>query len=730
MRPGRPGSFRPFASGGGRTIGAILATFALMFALSLALSIIATSRSHGRAALVEVAARQRTLAERYVQSILLVRSGRQADPATLASLLSASSDALLEGGTVPEVPGDDDETTLSRASSPTLRAQLTQERRLVSDLTATGAAYVANQPLGGVQLSANETIATTDPLQRLRVLAALTSNVALDVARTIAAEDDQNISGLIAMEIALGVGGLLLSLLLAWGLVAITRRRTVHFRSLVQSSTDLVVVLGAGGCRYASRSLSSLTGRSQGELLRGGFEALVHEDDRGKLEGAREHGEPRELILRLPNAHGEWRYLEAHVTDLRHDRHVAGVVLNARDITERLALERQMSQQAERDRFGSQLVEALEMADEEGSAYEVIERAMSEVDEHTPMELLLSDSSRARLKRVASSPSAGSPACPVQSPFSCAAVRRGSAAVFQSSESLNACPKLRGRKSGPCSAACVPVGFMGRALGVLHVTGPAGQPPDAETLEQLKTLAAQAGNRIGTVRAFEKTQLQAATDSLTGLPNRRTAQTELRALVKGGYDFALAFADLDAFKQLNDKHGHDAGDRALRLFSQVCQSVLRERDIVARWGGEEFMLVLPALDAQRAVAVLERLRERLAESHLGEHPRFTASFGVTDSREASTMEQLVQIADAALYASKAAGRDRITTGSALPDLPDLLVPDPVVAETLVERVAGEAQADAAEDRGLGEESYTRPGRAALHAAADEEEPSPNGIEIR
>ena len=87
----RTRAFRPFASGGGRTVAAILVTFALIFGLSVALSIMATDRSRGRAAVVQVADRQRTLAERYVQSILLVRAGEQADPATLASLLRSSA---------------------------------------------------------------------------------------------------------------------------------------------------------------------------------------------------------------------------------------------------------------------------------------------------------------------------------------------------------------------------------------------------------------------------------------------------------------------------------------------------------------------------------------------------------------------------------------------------------------------------------------------------------------
>ncbi|MGN6798310.1 MAG: diguanylate cyclase, partial [Gaiellaceae bacterium] len=381
-----------------------------------------------------------------------------------------------------------------------------------------------------------------------------------------------------------------------------------------------------------------------------------------RFQSAQESGSVKELVFRMRNSAGEWRHLEAHLTDLRSDRHVRGVVVNSRDITERVRLEQELTRQAQRDNFGSQLVEALEMADEESAAYDVVRRAMVEISEHTPMELLLSDSSRAHLDQTAVHPLAGAPSCPVESPYSCVAVRRGHAVVFETSEALNACPKLRDREQGACSAVCVPISFMGRSLGVLHATGPDGVSPNKEQVEQLTTLATQAGARIGTVRAFEKTQLQAQTDGLTGLINRRTLETELRELMRQGRPFALALADLDHFKKLNDTHGHEEGDRSLRLFSHVVRQVLRDHDLVARWGGEEFLIALPDADCDAAVEVMSRIRAHLARSLDGGRVRFTASFGVTDSTAAPSLQELIQLADVGLYQSKAAGRDRTTVG--------------------------------------------------------------------
>ena len=342
-------AFRPFADRGRRAIAAILLTFALFSALSVTLSIWATKRSQNQASVVEVAARQRTLAERYVSETLLARGGARADPGHTGSLLVRSARVLLDGGTAPSVNGDDDETTLSAASGSMVRRQLEQERRLAADLTATGRAFLAHRAAAAIPLTAHEHLRFRSPLERLRVIAALTSNVSLNAARTIANQTDDNINALITTQVALGGAGLLISLALAFALIAAARRQTAHFRSLVTSSTDLVLVFGAGGCRYGSKSVAAMLGRPDGELLGDGFTSFVNPEDRVMVQEACAHGEPRGIVFRIVNRFGEWRHLEAHVTDLRDDRRVRGVVLNARDISERVRLEDELTRQAFHD---------------------------------------------------------------------------------------------------------------------------------------------------------------------------------------------------------------------------------------------------------------------------------------------------------------------------------------------------------------------------------------------
>ena len=279
------------------------------------------------------------------------------------------------------------------------------------------------------------------------------------------------------------------------------------------------------------------------------------------------------------------------------------------------------------------------------------------------MELLLSDSSRANLSRVATSPGVEAPGCQVKSPFSCVAVRRGTAVVFDSSESLNACPQLRGRAVGPLLGGVRSRELHGpRPRRAAH-HGPGGKGPLRRGRRRSSRCSpGRPDARIGTVRAFEKTQLQASTDSLTGLVNRRTAEKDLRELMQAARPFAVVIADLDKFKQLNDTHGHEAGDRALRLFSQTAEQALRDNDLVARWGGEEFVIVLPDLDRFQAVKVLERMRHDLAAAHSGTRcGSRRALVSLTPARPTASRSCSASPTGDCTNPRKA-GRDRVTVG--------------------------------------------------------------------
>jgi diguanylate cyclase (GGDEF)-like protein len=326
-----------------------------------------------------------------------------------------------------------------------------------------------------------------------------------------------------------------------------------------------------------------------------------------------------------------------------------------RDIAHRDAVQTRTTR---RNEFEGQLQRALEMAKAEEPVFDLVTQALSDAAPDMRAELLLADSSKAHFRQVLVSPPASEESgCVVVFPDDCPATGRGQSMVFPESTAIDACPYLRGRA---CSALCVPVSIGGNSVGVVHVTSVDGSPPSDEIRSDVEVVVRRASERLAMLRAFQVSETEANSDSLTGLLTRRSLQSRTRDVRESGHSFAVAYGDLDHFKQLNDVFGHDAGDRALRTFSQVLRDALRPSDIACRYGGEEFVIVLPACGTDEAVAVLGRVRERIARRlESGNLPHFTVSFGVASSEQAADLEGVVALADEALLRAKAAGRDQI-----------------------------------------------------------------------
>jgi diguanylate cyclase (GGDEF)-like protein len=326
---------------------------------------------------------------------------------------------------------------------------------------------------------------------------------------------------------------------------------------------------------------------------------------------------------------------------------------------------RQLTADAERGAQLQIISEALDLAADEDDVHRIVEHATAILAPGVPAELLVNDEEASRLRQVAVNPTSPAPNCPVTDISGCVAIRRGHTSTFESPDSLNSCPFLRDRPKGPCSAVCVPATANGHVLGVMHSTGPVDHPPSPAVVEQLVTIVSQASTRIASMRTLETTRTLASTDTLTGLANRRTLETRLGDLLRTSTPFVLAVADLDHFKVVNDTYGHEFGDRALQLFASVLAQNVRGRDLVARFGGEEFVLVYPEMDLQRSMEVIERIRSALARAvRDAGGPEFTCSFGVTSSTVAGDVETIVRIADAGLHLAKERGRNRVVYADA------------------------------------------------------------------
>jgi len=187
---------------------------------------------------------------------------------------------------------------------------------------------------------------------------------------------------------------------------------------------------------------------------------------------------------------------------------------------------------------------------------------------------------------------------------------------------------------------------------------------------RLSALRQRLGQQKAALReALERNVELAERDALTGLYNRRRATEMLDLFAKQaarGGRFALAVVDIDHFKLVNDTHGHAAGDLVLQAFATEASATLRNGDLLARWGGEEFLLLLPGGDTGSAHVLAERLREHTASINValpqGEIVSFTVSIGVTSLREGELTSKALERADAALYRAKAGGRNRVENG--------------------------------------------------------------------
>ncbi len=174
-----------------------------------------------------------------------------------------------------------------------------------------------------------------------------------------------------------------------------------------------------------------------------------------------------------------------------------------------------------------------------------------------------------------------------------------------------------------------------------------------------------------TVRAQRRLLEFASIDPLTGLYNRRhflaTATQEHARSERYGGPLCVAQADLDHFKRVNDQLGHEAGDAVLRHVSHVIRSTARGADCVCRWGGEEFMLLLPQTSIDEAVVLAERIRQQVSEAPLlvaGQGCHITMTLGVAMLNPGEAFDHAIRRADKALYAGKAARRNRAVLAAA------------------------------------------------------------------
>ena len=267
----------------------------------------------------------------------------------------------------------------------------------------------------------------------------------------------------------------------------------------------------------------------------------------------------------------------------------------------------------------------------------------------------------------------------------CWGLRRGRVNISLTNDPKLACTHIG--PSIPQYALCVPMMAHGEILGTLYLdTGldqkQAAVKPLTEAQERtIRTLSEHLSLAVANLNLRESLRIQSIRDPLTGLFNRRymeeSLERELRRALRKEAPLSVLMADIDHFKRFNDTWGHEAGDAVLRELARLLQSQLRAEDIACRYGGEEFLLVLPEADLEAAKTFAERLQTAVRATQVQHYGKvlegITLSIGVACyPQHATSVEALVHVSDAALYRAKENGRNQsVTAEGRLDDNPSI-----------------------------------------------------------
>jgi diguanylate cyclase (GGDEF)-like protein len=311
----------------------------------------------------------------------------------------------------------------------------------------------------------------------------------------------------------------------------------------------------------------------------------------------------------------------------------------------------------------SEFTEALQVTEGEEEAHHLLKRHLERSVPGSAVVVLNRNNSADRLEATTGVPAAPGLAerLAAARPRDCVAVRL--ARLHQESSgtdpliSCGLCRHVEGHK------ACKPLLVGGEVIGSVLLSSE--QRLDEGDQARVRDSVDQAAPVLANLRNLAIAELRAATDSLSGLPNFRAVQDTLKRLVAQAsrmvWPLSAVLLDLDHFKQINDTFGHARGDEVLAAVGVVLQTTVRDSDFVGRYGGEEFIMLLPDTPREGAAQMAERVRVAIAEiGVLGDERQVTASFGVAAfPDDAPDVTRLVRNADRALYRAKANGRNRV-----------------------------------------------------------------------
>ena len=471
------------------------------------------------------------------------------------------------------------------------------------------------------------------------------------------------------------------------------QQRTIYLNSLTENSPFGIVVLNqAGKVDLCNRAFEHLFGYERNEIVGKKLESLISghlPDDLLEFSPRVYAGQSVQGSTRRARNDGTLVDVEVHAVPLVIDGQVRGAYALYNDITDAIEAAQEKEEQGnilkrsltELQSRTSEMTLLIELSDmlqccaslEE--AYSVITQFGKKLfSTESSGSLSVFKSSRNILESAGAWGASVTPLAPF-SPDSCWALRRGKPHWSIGSSAELVCNHLK-NSLGANDGLCVPMVAQGETIGVLQIQiGAASESTFSNENIQVvlqRTASSAAGQialSIASLKLREALKDQSIRDPLTGLYNRRFMQESLdRELLRArrtSRPFTVMFIDIDHFKRFNDSFGHDAGDLVLQIFAKTLTNHFRGGDIICRYGGEEFALVLPdssLKDAERRANDLRVEVKKLSINHRNTIlDPITFSVGLAAFPEhGSTAEELFLVADKCLYDSKTQGRDRIT----------------------------------------------------------------------
>ena len=528
-----------------------------------------------------------------------------------------------------------------------------------------------------------------------------------------------------ALSIVLALLGVAIALALRDRFIAaqkgspgVSLERELYFQSMAEAIPEIIWTADPDGeDDYFNQRCFDYTGMTFEQLRGSGWKEMVHPDDiddcYAKWQTALRRGESYDVEYRLRGKDGSFRWFLGRANPIRN---AEGKIVKwfgtctdiesqkrSLQILEEQILERTMqladantklqaemlerdSARRELDRQNERMMEELRRRSERATMLakmgellqscigleEVVAAALGFAPRIFPSargSMALLNGARSQAEVAGSWTECKLPAMEFE-PVECWALRTGHPHLVVAGDLTAPCAHAAGVGS---SYLCIPILAQGKTLGILHFQATDEAPQlEASELSFKTTFAAQVGLSIANITLREALRTQSVRDPLTGLYNRRYLEEvldrELRRTSRAAQSLGILMIDLDHFKSFNDTYGHDAGDAVLREIGVSLTKGIRAEDFVCRFGGEEFVVILPTADLASSRARAERLRVRTKELTILHQSRsmgmITISVGVASFPEHGTSpKELMAAADAALYEAKRGGRDQVVVAS-------------------------------------------------------------------